>query len=107
MAESGPSTCLTGALGNMGGPSVAELLGPDAADRLGSGPADGPHVVTAQVDGDRVGGDMDGDDLPVRRPRSPGNSDEHLPAQDIPFCAATGDSPAGAELVHIGRERAP
>ena len=27
-------------------------------------------------------------------------SDEHLLAQNLPFCAATGDSPAGAEFVH-------
>ena len=42
--------------------SLAGLLGFDAADRLGGGPADGAGVVAAQVDGDRVSGDVDGDD---------------------------------------------
>jgi hypothetical protein len=28
--------------------------------------------------------------------------DEQLLAQNIPFCAATAESPAGAEFVHIG-----
>ena len=46
----------------MGG--LAGLLDFDAADRLG-GPADGPGVL-AEVDGDRVRGDVDGDDLVVR-----------------------------------------
>src|SRR5580704_1646514 len=45
----------------MGG--LAGLLGFDAADRLGGGPADGPGVL-AEVDGDDLGGDVDGDDLP-------------------------------------------
>ena len=42
--------------------SLAVLLGFDAADRLGGGPADGPGVF-AEVDGDDLGGDVDGDDL--------------------------------------------
>jgi hypothetical protein len=46
----------------MGG--LAGLLGFDAAGRLGGGPPDGAGVVAGQVDGDRVGGDVDGDDLP-------------------------------------------
>jgi hypothetical protein len=29
-------------------------------------------------------------------------SDEHLLAHNIPFCASTAESPAGAEFVHIG-----
>jgi hypothetical protein len=45
----------------MGG--LAGLLGFDAADRLGGGPADGAGVL-AEVDGDDLGGDVDGDDLP-------------------------------------------
>ena len=44
----------------MGG--LAVLLGFDAADRLGGGPADGAGVF-AEVDGHGVGGDVDGDDL--------------------------------------------
>jgi hypothetical protein len=44
--------------------SLAVLLGFDAADRLGGGPADGASVVAAQVDGDGGLGDADGDDLP-------------------------------------------
>ena len=46
----------------MGG--LAGLLGFDAADRLGGGPPHYPGVVAGQVDGDRVGGDVDGDDAP-------------------------------------------
>jgi hypothetical protein len=46
----------------MGG--FAGLLGFDAADRLGGGPPYDPGVVAGQVDGDRVGGDVDSDDLP-------------------------------------------
>jgi len=48
----------------MGGPGLAGPVGFDAADRLGGGPADGAHVVVAQVDGDGVLGDVDGDDAP-------------------------------------------
>jgi hypothetical protein len=59
-----PSTCLTDALENMCGSSVAELLGPDAAARLGGGPPDGAHVVAAQVDSDGVLGDVHGDHAP-------------------------------------------
>ena len=44
--------------------SLAVLLGFDAADRLGGGPADGAGVLAVQVDGDDLGGDVDGDDLP-------------------------------------------
>jgi hypothetical protein len=44
----------------MGG--LAVLLGFDAADRLGGGPADGAGVL-AEVDGDDLGGDVGGDDL--------------------------------------------
>jgi hypothetical protein len=43
--------------------SLAGLVGLDAADGLGGGPPDGPGVL-AEVDGDRVGSDVDGDDLP-------------------------------------------
>ena len=39
------------------------LLGFDAADRLGGGPAYCPGVVAAEVDGHDLGGDVDGDDL--------------------------------------------
>src|SRR5690349_4804637 len=42
--------------------AAAKLLGFDAADRLGGGPADGPCVL-AEVDGDDLGGGVDGDDL--------------------------------------------
>ena len=45
----------------MGG--LAVLLGFDAADRLGGGPPNGAGVF-AEVDGDHLGGDVDGDDLP-------------------------------------------
>jgi hypothetical protein len=48
----------------MGGPGLAGPVGFDAADRLGGGPADGAGVVAAQVDGDGVAGDVDGDDPP-------------------------------------------
>jgi hypothetical protein len=43
--------------------SLAGLVGLDAADRLGSGTPDDPSVLARQVDGDGVGGDVDGDDL--------------------------------------------
>jgi hypothetical protein len=46
----------------MGRPGLAGPVGLDAADRLGGGPADGAGVVTAQVDGHGVLGDVDGDD---------------------------------------------
>jgi hypothetical protein len=46
----------------MGG--LAGLLGFDAADWLGGGPADGRGVLAVQVDGDDLGGDVDGDDAP-------------------------------------------
>jgi hypothetical protein len=36
--------------------SLAGLLGLDAADRLGGGPADGADVVAGQVDREGVGG---------------------------------------------------
>ena len=42
--------------------SLAGLVNLDGADRLGGGPPDGAGVF-AEVDGDRVGGDVDGDDL--------------------------------------------
>ena len=48
----------------MGGPGLAGPVGLDAADRLGGGPPDGAYVVAAQVDGDGVLGDVDGDDAP-------------------------------------------
>ena len=51
--------------------SLAVLLGFDAADRLGGGPADGAGVVVAEVDGDDLGGDVDGDDARAwMRPRA-------------------------------------
>jgi hypothetical protein len=31
--------------------------------------------------------------------------DEQLPAQNTPFCAATGENPADAEFIHIGGSR--
>ena len=46
----------------MGG--LVGLLGFDAADRLGGGRPHYPCVVAGQVDGDRVGGDVDGDVSP-------------------------------------------
>src|SRR5690348_8559314 len=48
----------------MGGLGLAGAVGFDAADRLGGGPPDGAGVVAAQVNGDGVLGDVDGDDLP-------------------------------------------
>src|SRR2546429_2010276 len=64
----------------MGGPGLAGPVGFAAADRLGGGRADGAHVVTAQVDGDGVLGDVDGDDAPgVDPPESdllPGDHDD-------------------------------
>jgi hypothetical protein len=42
---------------------VAGPVGFDAADRLGAGPPDGAGVL-AEVDGDHLGGDVHGDDLP-------------------------------------------
>jgi len=60
--------------------SLAVLLGFDAADRLGGGPPDGAGVVAAQVDGDGVVGDVDGDDLPgvdpARGDLLPGDHDD-------------------------------
>jgi hypothetical protein len=44
--------------------SLAVLLGFEAADRLGGGPADGAGVVAAQVDRHGVVVDVNGDDLP-------------------------------------------
>jgi hypothetical protein len=41
--------------------SLAVLLGFEAADRLGGGPADGAGVVAAQVDRHRVVVDVDGE----------------------------------------------
>lgn len=51
----------------MGG--LAGPVGFDAADRLGGGPPDGASVLTVQVDGDDLGGDVDGD---YHRRRAPG-----------------------------------
>jgi hypothetical protein len=48
----------------MGGHGHAGPVGFDAADRLGGGPADGAGVLAAEVDGDGVLRDVDGDDLP-------------------------------------------
>jgi quercetin dioxygenase-like cupin family protein len=61
----------------MGGLSGAGPVGLDAAGRLGGGPPDGADVVAAQVDGQGVLGDVDGDGAPgsaVGRParRTPG-----------------------------------
>ncbi len=42
---------------------LARPVGFDAADRLGGGPADGSGALARQVDGDGLGGDVDGDDL--------------------------------------------
>jgi hypothetical protein len=52
---------LDGCPGNVG--SLAVLLGLEAADGLGGGPADGAGVVAAQVDGDGVVGDVHAGDL--------------------------------------------
>src|SRR5215471_20031077 len=46
----------------MGG--LAGPVGFDAADGLAGGPPDGPGVLVVEVDGDGLGGDVDGDDLP-------------------------------------------
>src|SRR5262249_61820285 len=43
---------------------LAGPLGLDPADWVGGGPADGAGVVAAQLDGDGVFGDVDGDDAP-------------------------------------------
>src|SRR5215472_4272624 len=56
-----PSTCFPGGLGNFGG--LAGPLGLQVADRLIGGPADGADVVSADLDGDRVGADADGHQL--------------------------------------------
>jgi hypothetical protein len=62
----------------MGG--LAVLLGFDAADRLGGGPPHYADVVAGQVDGDGVGGDLDGDDAPGVDPAQgdllPGDHDD-------------------------------
>ena len=43
--------------------SLAGLCGLDAADRLGGGAPDGAAVLVVEVDGDGLGGGVDGDDL--------------------------------------------
>src|SRR5215469_6763835 len=48
----------------MGSPGLAGPVGLDAADRLGGGPQDGADIVAAEIDGDGVVGDVDGDDPP-------------------------------------------
>src|SRR5215472_714931 len=48
----------------MGSPGLAGPVGLDAADRLGGGPEDAADIVAAEIDGDGVVGDVDGDDPP-------------------------------------------